>query len=308
MAEPPGRVCASFEADPSSAGRARRVLRQLLVTHGREGLLDDAELVLSEVVANVVLHAHTPFTVDMAVLADGGLRVEVRDGNPQLPVQRHHLSDAPTGRGMRLISALSAAFGTEALGAEGKAVWFVIREDGPDQDDADPDALLAAWDVDLEEAARSAGGPVPVSLLGLPAGLWLRARAHHDAILRELALYASAHPRDAPTADELAHADRARAWVSTRVVAEVDRVSDVLGTSTAEEGPHLDLRLEVPPDAAHSFHLLGSTLDAAERLAHAGALLVAPGRPDVVAVRSWVCDEALGQLGGRPASRWGGPG
>ncbi len=92
--------------------------------------LDDlaavAELLLTELVANAVRHARTPFTV-MLRWNGRTLRCEVTDANPLPP--RPHLDVDPTalgGRGLLLIDQLASSWGTE-LTPQGKTVWFDLR-------------------------------------------------------------------------------------------------------------------------------------------------------------------------------------
>lgn len=69
---------AGFEAAPASARQARQFLRDFLACACREDLSDPAELPLSELVTNAILHAHTEVEVTVTLsLTDAGLLVEV---------------------------------------------------------------------------------------------------------------------------------------------------------------------------------------------------------------------------------------
>lgn len=305
------RAAASFPPEPLSVRAARRFLRTFLAEHDEDGgLVDAAQLALSEVATNAVLHAHTPFEVTAALGADGVLRVEVADAEPQLPVQRGYTGQATTGRGMELVAAYTAACGVTSRGPAGKTVWFVVVPD------ADPEQQPAhAWGVDQGAAASSAAGDHLVVLRGLPPTLWLAAREHHDAVLRELALWAADHPDAAPPPERRALADQARARISSRVVAELERLT-AAGPHHALPPDHpsplpdtpgtLDLALRVGADAASAFGALQDVLDAAESLAVAGRLLARPGLPEVVAVRDWACESVIAQLAGVAPSPWPG--
>ena len=52
-----------LEPTSASAGIARRLLRRVLEECGRPQWLDAAELAVSEIVTNGVLHAHTALTL-----------------------------------------------------------------------------------------------------------------------------------------------------------------------------------------------------------------------------------------------------
>jgi len=303
---------------PVSNRDARRFLRHFLDDNGLHGdFADSAELALSEVVTNAVLHAHTEFEVALH-LADGVLRVAVTDRNPQLPVQRRYADQATTGRGMDLVAAYARDCGVDA-GPDGKIVWFVV--DRPLPTDAQQEqALLDAWVLDLDDATHvAAGSGSTVVLLSLPPMLWLAARQHHDAVLRELSLYVAAHPENAPAPDRIALADSARAWITTQLVVELDRLAasaaithQVLPDGHPSRLPDtpasLDLEVPVPDHAADAFAALQDVLDVAETLAARGLLLARPGLPEIVAVRDWACEQGISQHSGVLPSPWPGTG
>ena len=159
----------SFPAQPASVPTARRFVRTTLAELGLSTAWDAAELLVSEVVTNAVLHARTEFRVQ--VLRDGDLvRVSVHDRSPVVPRPRTFGTDSTTGRGMRLVATLAVAWGVERHAAGGKAVWFEVRATGdvdrlaePWATDTDLDALLAGFD-DLD----SGGASGPTAAAGLP--------------------------------------------------------------------------------------------------------------------------------------------
>ena len=112
---------------------ARAWLRR--VTCGLHGgqVLDDATLLVSELVTNAVRHGGSPLV--LGVDCDGeGLDVRVRDGSPQLPVPRAAGPEAESGRGFVLLDLLSERWGVEPEGSGGgggKEVWFHLRVPGP---------------------------------------------------------------------------------------------------------------------------------------------------------------------------------
>ena len=91
----------------------------------KEDVADVAQLLVSELVTNAVLHAGT--TVHLRVEADGSaLRIEVTDGAATKPSRRHYSAEAATGRGLGLVEALAAEWGTRSE-AGGKTVWCTVE-------------------------------------------------------------------------------------------------------------------------------------------------------------------------------------
>ena len=299
-----------------SVREARHFLRGVLVEAGREHWADSAELALSEVVTNGVLHAHTELTVRVAVGADT-VEVEVQDGNPALPSQRRTRStEATTGRGLELVAALARDCGVRAE-TSGKVVWFVVGDE-PAVDERSEEDLLAAWDLDgaLPAWPAPAEDVREVVLLNLPPTLWLAAREQHQASLRELVLYLAEHG-DRVRELDLSLADEARTLVATSLMAELDRAAADGRARRRLPANHpspvlpdvpdsVDLRLKVPARLGAAFGALQDALDTADQLAVEDQLLVRPALPEVIAVRDWLCEQVVAQLADVPASPWAG--
>lgn len=115
--------------EPGSAPVARTFLRECAVEWDLLPLLADAQLAISELVTNAVIHARTPLVTSVSC-ADGVFELAVFDGNPTLPTLRPAGADrhadvvdtAASGRGLLLIAALAAEWGVSP-GSDGKAVW-----------------------------------------------------------------------------------------------------------------------------------------------------------------------------------------
>lgn len=112
--------------EPASAGAARRYVTKALHERGRDAFSDLAEVLVSELVTNAILHARTEFTIVLDVHADG-VRVSVTDSSRAGAVRRSYSESATTGRGLALVEALAADWGSEQVDA-GKRVWFELRE------------------------------------------------------------------------------------------------------------------------------------------------------------------------------------
>ncbi|MFE9607055.1 ATP-binding protein [Streptomyces sp. NPDC006012] len=91
---------------------------------------DEAELLVTEIATNVLKHVGDGVSAALVLEWGGGrLRLEMHDGNRVLPVLRSANCDEECGRGLHLLAALAADWGT-VLTAVGKAVWCEIEVDG----------------------------------------------------------------------------------------------------------------------------------------------------------------------------------
>lgn len=91
---------------------------------GAADLADDVALVVTELAANAVVHAHTGFTVDLVAGADV-LRIAVRDSSPLPGPAAEVLLPMPL-HGLGAVDALASRWGVEPLGHSGKSVWVEL--------------------------------------------------------------------------------------------------------------------------------------------------------------------------------------
>jgi DNA-binding NarL/FixJ family response regulator len=118
---------ARLGATRESPRLARRFVSQTLERWQVRSELDVIELLVSELVTNAVVHARSDVEVSVAVAPDR-IRVGVFDSSRQLPVRREPGPEATSGRGLVMLDALAAAWGTE-FAPGGKSVWFEVRND-----------------------------------------------------------------------------------------------------------------------------------------------------------------------------------
>ena len=112
-------------ADTRAVARARHDVRELLTSWKLLCLLDDAELVTSELVTNMVRHAATP--ADLRVRWDGTcLRIAVEDARLAVPLPRQAGAGASDGRGLQIIDAVAHTWGVDRSEG-GKVVWAELR-------------------------------------------------------------------------------------------------------------------------------------------------------------------------------------
>lgn len=127
--QPPlGAGCLSVEyaPRPAAVGEARAEVRRQLEKWGltdRDDLTDVAELLVSELATNALLHAASRFRLTLSA-AHGVLRCEVHDNGRRTP-QVLDAGCSESGRGMFLVNALARRWGCHQEGP-GKTVWFEL--------------------------------------------------------------------------------------------------------------------------------------------------------------------------------------
>lgn len=114
---PAGLTC---DLETTSIGQVRQLVRGLL--DGHHGVhLDDAVLVVDELVSNAIQHGKGPRSCRLAPFDDGrGLRIEVSDAGPAPP--RLRTPDSTGGRGLVLVNKLARAWGVHWY-RDHKTVW-----------------------------------------------------------------------------------------------------------------------------------------------------------------------------------------
>ena len=114
---------------PQAVGHARRFTRRTLRSWGVTADMDAALLVVSELVTNALVHTEGQVRLDITLVNDR-LRLAVADASPRTPAKPTSIGWGATGgRGILLVEAVSAAWGTLPVSG-GKQVWaeFVLRD------------------------------------------------------------------------------------------------------------------------------------------------------------------------------------
>jgi len=126
LEEPEQRpIFARLPCDLTSAGAARRLVREALAGALSQETIQVAVLLTSELVANAVTHARSVVEVLVVPRRDGTLRVGVSDGSRALPTVGQLGGSAKGGRGLALVRELTHDWGVTAT-PTGKTVWFVL--------------------------------------------------------------------------------------------------------------------------------------------------------------------------------------
>ncbi|HXH79578.1 PAS domain S-box protein [Nocardioides sp.] len=281
----------NLPAEPMTAGQARRAVRRALEVAGATHLRDVAELVVSELVTNAVVHAGT--MVSLRITAEpAALRVEVEDGSVRLPIRRTWTDTAGTGRGLRIVEEHADRWDAQLTNG-GKVVWFEIG-------DLSSPLLLSPT------APLLATGPdrIEVTLLDMPLLMHWAWQEHAATLLREHLLYAL--ERDDHALDDHAAASDALSILDEHLPPpQLPTDPEALMASSVEPvvtAPRVVVR--IPAQSVRHFEVLDDLLTRAVAAAESGALLSPPTQPEMAEMRSWLCGEVAGQANFAEPKPW----
>lgn len=106
---------------------ARRFARTALLAWGLPGLLDTAELIVSEFAVNAYEHGDGPFIDVRLECRDGAVTIKVWDANgAKLPETASAGPLDESGRGLMIAEALARQCGAYRVSTGGKVVFAVI--------------------------------------------------------------------------------------------------------------------------------------------------------------------------------------
>lgn len=117
-----------LKAHPAEARRARACAREQLAYWGLEELIETAELLVSELVGNAVVHTTAPARLRLSYehIAPHVLRLEVTDACAREPRPSHPAPDDIAGRGLELVGLFSDRWDWHTHD-DGKTVWCELN-------------------------------------------------------------------------------------------------------------------------------------------------------------------------------------
>jgi hypothetical protein len=259
-----------------------------------------AELGVSELVTNAILHGANPIQVRVRGTHHHP-RVEVRDASVDTPVLPGPLALERSddllltfGRGLSIVARSSVAWGAE-IEQDGKVVWFSPAADFSDDDGVE--GVIRGGAVDPEVA--QVVDPVEVIALGVPLPLYVGFQHHFRELRREVRLLALAHGDEYPLARSLSElfATIERHLQGTVGLSQVDSLA-------ASGGDVADLRVTVPRAATSTFREFLELLDLADDFCRQQRLL-SLARTDLQReFQRWLVGEYIRQAGGAPPTPW----
>jgi GAF domain-containing protein/anti-sigma regulatory factor (Ser/Thr protein kinase) len=264
-----------------------------------------AALLTSELVTNAVLHAATPLSVTLHMLADR-IRIDVADRSPMVPSVKDYGADAATGRGLTLFDTLASDWGVQVVPG-GKIVWFELPVDYAvtPSDTSDGNFRFDLIGIAHPELHDN---PVPtttvdVDLIGVPVALLQKASEEYEGLFRELRLM----KERTGTGSASILPERLSVLVS-EVGARFNGFGagvDDLWQEVVDRGTVVyNWQLTLPQSAVAACEFYDGMLDEADEFGLSAHMLTLPASPTSVAVRRWFLSELIGQLHGKAPTAW----
>jgi anti-sigma regulatory factor (Ser/Thr protein kinase) len=293
-------------AQPASVPAARRFVNDALTDWGREDLVDDVELCVTELATNATLHSgSTYFHIELEDHA-GGVRAAVADtgmGEVDVLARKPELTDtfmdavisddpAATGRGIFLVSALATTWGIDEL-PEGKRVWAEFRPESGAA--AENDAAASAAEV-TRSAGRRPQPPEPgdwpvVRFRGCPADLLIAHDENLAEYTRELYLI-SGHL----TEPEFLNLGVVLGGYVSEHATNWDPAGIIAREAVRAGRELIDFDVLADRNIRESIEFLRSLIWEVEALSRAGRLMTLPATEPVQRLRDWMEGEFLAQI------------
>lgn len=281
-----------LRGEPDAVPLARRFVTERLTSVVDRSRIADAELVVSELVTNAVLHAGPDVLVRVSTQAEN-VRLEVHDAERDTPVLLDSAPDAMTGRGMSMVEMVTSRWGVRVTDS-GKCVWCEISSDTAVDGHVDIDDLATSLDEPTSTTGDLAeGGVVVVHLDDVPTEVLLATSAQMDDVERELTL--SARGAAAGSTSALAP-DVAKVISAIRQARRERQVIRRQAEAAARRGvDRIRLTVPVAVQAIDSGEAYLAALDQADEYARDARLLTLETTPPLRAFRRWFVQSMMAE-------------
>ena len=281
---------------------ARRWVGDLCTEIGRPELAECAQLGVSELVTNALLHGEPPITVRMRGTAEHP-RVEVRDSSVEAPILPSEPLDRPEtdgllltfGRGLSIVARCGEAWGAE-IEEDGKVVWFAPAAEFADGKGV-PGVITGVDHSRLK--ATPTRDRVRIHILDVPLALFVGFQQHFRELRREVRLLALAHESDYPLAKSLSD-----------LFGSLDRqLRDGIGVeqieaALAKGSESTDLVVHMPRATATTLVRFVELLELADEFCRAERLLSLARSAEQRKFQAWFLTEFVRQANGDPPLSW----
>ena len=298
---PLNRPALTLGSGPSGVHEARRWVVNTCVDIGRPDLVECAEMAVSEVVTNALLHGESPIRVRVRGTHEHP-RVEVTDASREPPVLpgTEPLTDDDDflltfGRGLDIVARCSSAWGAE-IEDDGKVVWFVPAADANEESGVEGVITgLPAADDETDPAVER----TTIDIREVPLRSFLDFQVHYRELRREVRLLALTHEADYPLAKTLSDLFGSLDRVLREGISP-DQVEDALRAGRTST----DLVVDMPMTTASSIGRFIELLDLADAFCREERLLSLARSPEQREFQQWFLGEFVRQQRGERPAPW----
>ncbi len=290
----------TLASSPRAAADARRWVSDVCRRLERGDLVECAELGVSELVANAILHGIAPYKVRVRGTVSHP-RIEVVDGSTNPPVPPAPLVDDDLdllltfGRGLAMVAQCAIAWGA-TIETDGKIVWF---EPAPEM----AEEASAEWVIDHHHQVGpepTSDAAVEVTLVGMDVPLYAALDRQYHELRRELRLLSLSHQSDYPLAGDL-----------TSMFANFERqfpesFHEQVRDAEAHGSRRADVAFPMMREAGPIFVTMTEMFDVADAFCKAERLLSMPRTAPQRELHNWLLGEMVHQLDGASAQPWTG--
>ena len=272
---------------------ARVFVAEQIRGFGHEPLVPAAQLVVSELVTNALLHGGGSATVKVCESPRGGIRIEVIDGSRRPPVVSPPGERTLTGRGLHLVGSMVDQWGVDLL-QDGKVVWADIATAAYEAEPHEEPRLDTYSDPEWQ-SEPSGEVRYRVALGEVPTDLLRDAKSHVDNLVREFAL-AAAGADSGQTATLPPDLARLIETIVERF-SEARHMIKHQAVEAARAGrPTTRLELELPVTAADAGEEYLRALDEVDAYCRAARMLTLETPAQHRVFRRWYVEELVAQL------------
>jgi anti-sigma regulatory factor (Ser/Thr protein kinase) len=311
---PLNRPALSLGAGPRGVQDARRWVVGAFRDMGRDDLVECAEMAVSEVVTNALLHGASPIQVRVRGTREHP-RVEVSDGSQEPPALPSALPDLDSiddfdldglddmlltfGRGLSIVARASDAWGAE-IEDDGKTVWFTPAAEFAETVGAE--GLITGAPGVVDSTGELPVDPMRFHLLGVPVRDYVSFHNHFRELRREVRLLAMANEDDYPLARDLAD-------VFTQLGRPLTHHNVAHAVEQAQQAglPTTDVEVLMGRDEARGIRRFIELLTLTDAFAREERMLALARSPRQVDFQTWLLEELVHQADGTAPQRWSEP-
>ncbi|MEJ7833618.1 MAG: ATP-binding protein [Nocardioides sp.] len=282
---------------------ARRWVVATCTEIGRKDLVECAELGVSELVTNALLHGTGPIEVRVRGTLQHP-RVEVSDGSverPALPSAQASEDEDELlltfGRGLSIVARAADAWGAE-IEEDGKVVWFAPAVTFAE--DKGVEGVVTGGVPDDVEGAEGAGDLLEFEIRNVPLKAYVAFHRHYRELRREVRLLALAHEEHYPLAKNLSDlfGSMEQPLRDGQGVQQIERALEAGASAT-------DLHVVMRKQAGHSIDRFIEMLDLADAFCREERLLSLARSAEQQRFQRWFLGEFVRQARGESPIAWG---